>query len=224
MGGEELLRQFEIAGIQLLRFLFRNVDKGFCADFNKVGYIGLRFLRWAMAHASSANSSFGGPVSARMVQIHLQIILFAHSATPFCSGVYGTISSWWIPILQHNSTIWFWYSPPPSIRIDLMQHWSCSKLFLNLRKHSLTSFDIFIFSTKRCVIRVVLSINVRKYLDSPNATGLIHPQMSLWMRSPGSLRHLIGASLLRLRVWDPEMHASHHPPLWETFPDRLPCH
>ena len=153
-----------------------------------------------MAHASSAHSSFGRPVSARMTWIHLQIILFAHSATPFCSGVYGAISSSWIPVSHHNSAICFWYSPLPSVRIDLMQRPSCSKIFLNMRKHSFTSFTIFVFSTKRYVIQVAWSINVRKYLDSPNTTGSIYLQMSLWMRSPGSIRRLIGESLLRLRV------------------------
>src|SRR5437762_1051903 len=81
----------------------------------------MRFLRYAAVVATSAQRPFGMFAEIMIALTHSSNVLLYLSDTPFCSGVYDTVVSCLIPLsVRYCRMSLFTYSPPPSVRSDLI--------------------------------------------------------------------------------------------------------
>ena len=60
-------------------------------------FVGLRFLKYVAVDNASPQNLFGKFDSHNIDLTHSSNVLFILSATPFCSGVFGTVNSCRIP-------------------------------------------------------------------------------------------------------------------------------
>ena len=85
--------------------------------FPSTAVVGLRFCKYTAVDSASAQKQCGRLESASMDRTASTSVLFTLSATPFCSGVLGTVSSCQTPsFFKHFSKSAETHSPPLSVR------------------------------------------------------------------------------------------------------------
>src|SRR5258707_10740592 len=74
-----------------------------------------------MAYSSASNQYPSGSLaSLSIMHAFSSNVLFRHSATPLCCGVFGVVILWWVPLsFRDDSNCLPVYSPPPSVLITL---------------------------------------------------------------------------------------------------------
>src|SRR5262249_40901198 len=79
--------------------------------------VGILFFKYVAVFATSAHNSFGIPAECIIDLTHSIRVRLYLSATPFCSGLYGTVVSCRMPCLsKYFRMSSLMYSPPPSER------------------------------------------------------------------------------------------------------------